>query len=147
MSEVEIRIVEYGSELQKKSVELRYRVLREPLGLVYTPEQLNAEKDEVHIVALNANIVVGVLLLKNVGNRILKMRQVAVESGLQGSGIGSQLVHFAENYAAQHGYTSIELHARQAAKDFYLKLAYGIEGEMFEEVGIPHYKMVKLLQV
>ncbi len=146
MENIDIQIVEYDSPLQKKSVELRTKVLREPLGLVYTPEQLSAEKDEVHIIALSGDMVVGVLLLKIAGENLLKMRQVAVDTDCQQSGIGKLLVFFSEQYAKNNGFHTIELHARDAAKDFYLKQNYIVEGDVFTEVGIPHYKMKKKLE-
>ncbi|MCC6584871.1 MAG: GNAT family N-acetyltransferase [Chitinophagales bacterium] len=146
MENIDIQIVEYDSPLQKKSVELRTKVLREPLGLVYTPEQLAAEKDEVHIIALSGDKVVGVLLLKIADKDLLKMRQVAVDTDCQQSGIGTLLVFFSEQYAKNNGFHIIELHARDAAKDFYLKQNYKVEGDMFAEVGIPHYKMKKKLE-
>ena len=145
MENIDIQVVEFNSPMQLKSVELRYKVLREPLGLVYTPEQLADEKDEAHIVALKQDEVVGVLLLKVAGAKVLKMRQVAVATDRQHSGIGKLLVFFAEQYAKNNGFHLIELHARDVAKDFYLKLNYKVEGNVFMEVGIPHYKMKKVL--
>ena len=87
----------------------------------------------------------GVLLLKVAGANVLKMRQVAVATDCQHSGIGMLLVFFAEQYAKNNGFHLIELHARDTAKDFYLKLNYKVEGNVFMEVGIPHYKMKKVL--
>jgi N-acetylglutamate synthase-like GNAT family acetyltransferase len=89
MENIDIQVVEFNSPMQLKSVELRYKVLREPLGLVYTHEQLADEKDEAHIVALKQDEVVGVLLLKVAGAKVLKMRQVAVATDCQHSGIGN----------------------------------------------------------
>jgi predicted GNAT family N-acyltransferase len=40
---------------------------------------------------------------------------------------------------------AIELHARANAVNFYAKYAYRIVGDEFEEVGIPHFKMIKRL--
>ena len=145
MENIDIQIVEYNSELQKKSVELRYEVLRKPLGLVYTTEQLAAESDEIHIVAVLADSVVGVVVLKKIDTDILKMRQVAVADEYQKSGIGKQMVQFSEQFALENGFKVIELHARDAAKVFYLKLNYEVVSDEFMEVGIPHYEMKKEL--
>ncbi len=145
MKDIDIHIVDFDSEYRKASVELRYQVLRKPLGLKYTPRQLAEEINEVHIVAVLQHQVVGVLLLKVINRQVLKMRQVAVRPDLQQSGIGRQLVVFSEDYACRNGYTSIELHARDTAKAFYLKLGYTVVGDAFEEVGIKHYKMTKRL--
>jgi predicted GNAT family N-acyltransferase len=73
------------------------------------------------------------------------MRQVAIEPSLQGQGIGSSLIKYSELVARKAVYTSMVLHARDTAVPFYQKLGYQIEGDLFEEVGIPHYAMRKQL--
>jgi predicted GNAT family N-acyltransferase len=40
---------------------------------------------------------------------------------------------------------AVVLHARETAVSFYKKLGYTKEGNVFEEVGIPHWKMTKPL--
>jgi hypothetical protein len=74
------------------------------------------------------------------------MRQVAVATSAQGKGVGSALVQYAELVAMQNGFDSMLLHARASAVPFYLRLEYAIVGDLFEEVGIPHYKMTKQLR-
>ena len=145
MNNIDIQVVEYGSVLQKRSVDLRYRILREPLGLQYTEAQLAEEKEEIHIIAIRDGKVLGVLLLRRMNDDVLKMRQVAVDASLQRTGIGKQMVRFSERYAAARQYKMIELHARDTAKAFYLALNYEITGNPFMEVGILHYKMIKTL--
>jgi N-acetylglutamate synthase-like GNAT family acetyltransferase len=82
--------------------------------------------------------VIGVLLLKIINADVLKMKQVAVHPEWQNKGVGRQLVQFSEEFARKNNYKTIELHARDTAKAFYLALQYNIIGEEFEEVGIPH---------
>ncbi|MFN4080100.1 MAG: GNAT family N-acetyltransferase, partial [Saprospiraceae bacterium] len=77
---------------------------------------------------------------------VFKMRQVAVAPEAQGKGVGAKLVSASEQLARQLGARRIALHARETAVPFYLKLNYQIEGEPFEEVGIPHRYMVKELR-
>ena len=146
MEAIDIQIVEYNSELQKKSIELRYKVLRKPLGMIYTEDQLAAEHDEIHIVAVLSDAVVGVVVLKELDADTLKMRQVAVDVNYQKSGIGKEMVLFSEQFAQENGFKVIVLHARDVAKDFYLKLNYEVVSDEFIEVGIPHYEMKKELK-
>lgn len=145
MKSIEIKVIEFGSDKYKSSIVLRYDVLRKPLNMEYTSQQLEDEKNEIHIVAIMEDAVVGVLLLKIMNNTTLKMRQVAVDVVHQQKGIGTALVKFAEQYAFQHNFKIIELHARDTAIDFYLKNSYEIIGDEFLEVNIPHYKMIKEL--
>lgn len=138
--------VEFGSRDYWRAVQLRRRLLRLPLGLDFTPEDIGAEAGQTHLVARSADGgIVAVALLVPVDERTAKMRQVAVEPEFQRRGIGAELVRYFERVAAEKGYERIELNARDTAVDFYLRLGYWIDGEPFEEVTIPHRKMVKRL--
>ena len=138
-----IRILQFDSPEQLDSIRLRERILRIPLGLKYSKEELRNEFDQIHIGAFSDNVIVGILLLKPVDDQLIKMRQVAVETSLQRQRIGKDMVTFAEGWAKVNGYKRIELHARQEAVQFYLHQDYEIVGEPFFEVGILHRKMVK----
>jgi len=43
------RIIRHASPEYQKAVELRENILRKPLGLIFSPEDLQAEKDHLHI--------------------------------------------------------------------------------------------------
>lgn len=138
-----VQEVPFGSALQQSSVVLRDRVLRKPLGLVFTPEELAREANEMHVVATDGEVVVGVLLLRPHGTERVQMRQVAVDEACQGTGVGRQLVMTAETIARKKGFSRIVLHARAPAVPFYEKLGYACEGAAFMEVGIEHRLMAK----
>ncbi len=91
----------------------------------------------------------GILLQSELRNNsdsvVFKMRQVAVNSSLQGKGIGKQLIQFVEIEAQKIGITHFELNARKSAVPFYLSMNYKIASDEFQEVGIPHFKMKKAL--
>jgi predicted GNAT family N-acyltransferase len=143
--QIEFRIAAHGSPEYDKTVGLRYRVLREPLGLGFTAKQLAEEANQIHIYGISGNQVAACLVLMPLQNGEIKMRQVAVDNHLQGSGIGTQMVAFAEKLALENGYKLMTLHARQTAVPFYSRLDYKITGGPFIEVGIPHRKMEKIL--
>ena len=141
---LETKEIAFGSTEQKESVALRYKVLREPLGLNFEQSDLEKEFEDFHIAAFHNTELVGILLLKPNKDSI-KMRQVAVDNFWQGKGIGKAMVFFAHNFAFDKGYKKIELHARETAVPFYLSLGYAIQGEPFYEVGVPHKKMAIIL--
>ena len=125
-------------------VQIRREVLRIPLGLDFTEEELALEANEYHLGAWDENDnLVAVLSLKPLSGNEIKMRQVAVKQSVQKSGIGRVLVLFAEQFALSKGYNRIVLNARDSAIDFYLFLNYSITGPQFIEVGLPHHKMFK----
>ncbi len=137
--------IPFGSVWYALSIALRYDVLRKPLGLNFTAEQLSKEDTEHHIVYIENGEVLGCLVLVPKENGVIKMRQVAVAEQLQGKGIGKKMVLFSEYFAKEKGYTLMDLHARKPAVPFYLQMNYTIEGEEFEEVSIPHFRLIKTL--
>ena len=145
MAEVYIGLIEFNSEQYIESVALRQDILRTPLGLKFTQENITNDANELHIAASDGNALIGVLLLRPISEQVVKMRQVAVKSSQQGKGIGKKMVAFCEDLSRGMGYTQIELNARKVALDFYLSLDYAQIGDMFLEIGIPHFKMIKNL--
>ncbi len=126
-------------------VQLRNDILRKPLGLSFTPEELEKEKGEILIGAFEEEKMLGCCMLITEDPATVRLRQMAVLNNLQGKGIGKALMQFAENIARDRGYRRMTMHARQTAIGFYEKLGYQISGDRFEEVSIPHYIMAKVL--
>jgi predicted GNAT family N-acyltransferase len=60
------------------------------------------------------------------------------------AGVGRALLERMEADAAE-GATAIVLHAQDRALAFYARCGYRVEGEGFEEAGIPHHRMRKTL--
>ena len=139
------KVLEFGSQEHTESIELRRKVLRRPLGLDFTKEELSSENKQYHIACFKDNGLIGILLMKPLDGKRLKMRQVAVDGLVQGHGTGTFMVAFTEKWARENGYDFIELSARKTAVNFYLRMGYHIEGGEFMEVGIPHYRMTKAL--
>jgi ribosomal protein S18 acetylase RimI-like enzyme len=142
-----MQIKEFGfnSEEYRNELELRNKVLRKPLGMSLYDENLEADKNDVHIGAFINNRIVGVLILTILNSNELKMRQVAVDDDFRAMKIGTGMVRFAEEYSKKKGYSTMLLNARKTAVAFYEKLGYKkISGE-FLEINIPHYKMSKSL--
>ncbi|MEM8968917.1 MAG: tRNA uridine-5-carboxymethylaminomethyl(34) synthesis GTPase MnmE [Bacteroidota bacterium] len=91
--------------------------------------------------------LLGTLVMKPLTDRQIKMRQVAVYLGHQKKGIGQKMVAASEIFSEHQGYREIVLSARVPAVPFYEKLGYKVISEMYEEVGIDHYKMSKTLTI
>ncbi|HET6329153.1 MAG TPA: GNAT family N-acetyltransferase [Holophagaceae bacterium] len=128
------------------AVALRHEVLRVPLGLAFTVEQLAAESGSHHLAAFDEQgHILGCLLLSPHTDGEVQMRQVAVKPAMQGTGLGRALVEEAERKARELGFTRMMLHARDVAIGFYARLGYAREGDLFIEVGITHQQMAKAL--
>jgi len=145
MDEIKIKSVEYGSKDYGKAIDLRYDILRKPLGLIFTKQQLLAERGQHHLVCKEADMVLGSLVLMPRSDTQVQMRQVAILEDYRGRGLGESLVRCSEEYALELGYQEMIVHARESAVGFYEKLGYARVGERFIEVALPHWKLVKKL--
>jgi len=140
-----LKIIDHGSREYQQMVQLRNDILRKPLKLTLTSEELEKEKDEILIGAFEEEKMLGCCMLIIVDPGTVRLRQMAVLNNLQGKGIGRALMQFAENIARDRGFKKIIMHSRKSAAGFYEKLGYQVCGEEFEEVTLPHYEMEKKL--
>jgi len=138
-----LKSLHHGSDEYRAAIDLRDAILRKPLGLYYSPEELDAEADSFHLAVYLEDKLAGCLVLKPLNQAEIKMRQVAVDSNLQGQGIGRALVEYSEQFAKELGFQRTVLHARATAVPFYERLNYIKIGEEFTEVTIPHFQMYK----
>ena len=138
-----LKIIDHGSKDYREMVELRFQILRKPLGLTFTEEDLAAEKKDILIGCYDDDKLEACCILTETDPKTVRLRQMAVSSNLQGKGIGRVLMTFAENIARDHGYRRLTMHARKSATGFYEKSGYSVCSEEFEEVTIPHYVMEK----
>lgn len=127
-------------------VELRNEILRKPLGLVFDPEELARENEDILIATFEEDKMLGCCLLTKVDNQCVRLRQMAVQNNLQGKGIGSAMMNYAENVARDAGYNKVIMDARKTAIGFYEKLGYKVTGNEFEEITVHHLIMEKKLR-
>lgn len=138
-----LKIIDHGSKEYKEMVDLRFQMLRKPLGLTFTPEDLAAEKDDILIGCFEDEKLEACCMLTQTDPKTVRLRQMAVTAGLQGKGIGRVLMVFAENIARDRGYRRLTMHARKSAVGFYEKNGYKVCSDEFVEVTIPHFIMDK----
>jgi predicted GNAT family N-acyltransferase len=140
-----LKIIDHGTKEYHQMVKLREDILRKPLGLAFSLDELEEEKNNLLIGAFEDGDILGCCMLVEETPGMAKLRQMAVLNVLQGKGIGRALMQFAENLARDHGYRALTMHARKNAVGFYEKMGYRVKGDEFLEVSIPHYEMEKEL--
>ena len=123
--------------------DLRNRVLRSPLGLVLSGDDLRDEDKQVHLVAMDERGRVIGCVLVSVHKKTARIRQMAIEEAYQKRGIGTELVKYAETSARTRNIFKVTLHARITSRRFYEQLGYTASGEVFTAVTIPHVAMEK----
>jgi peroxiredoxin Q/BCP len=133
----------YGSDLYAEALKLREAILRRPLGLTLSNEDIADDALRRHFCALSNGAVVASVSFKRLGPHTLQLKQMAVAEGCQREGVGSRLLDFAEAWARHGGYGMIILNARIGAEGFYARHGYRAEGEPFAENTIPHIRMTK----
>lgn len=139
--------VDFGSSRYDELAKLRYKILLEPLGFEFLDAHRAKEANYLHIACVENldDALVGGLMLVPVDNEVIRLMQVVVDNKFQGEGIGRELVKYAEKRAKETGYSKIVMHAMLSVVDFYEKMGYTQEGELFEERGVTFAKMVKNL--
>lgn len=140
-----LKMIDHGSKEYQQMINLRYNILRKPLGLNFTPDELEKEKNNVLIGVFEDDQLLGCCMLVKEDNKKMRLRQVAVPNNQQGKGVGRALMSFAENISRDLGYTRIVMHARKTAIPFFEKLGYKVTSEVFHEITIPHHIMEKEL--
>lgn len=140
---MELKLIGHGSPEYNEMVELRMELLRRPLGLSFTEDQLADETDDLLVCAFENGQLIGCCVLTQYKTDIMQLRQMAVRHDIQSRGVGRKIVAFAERLTKQNGYRVLMMHARNTALDFYKKCGYKLKGNEFIEVGIPHHYMEK----
>jgi len=140
-----LKQIDHGSKEYKQMIALRMEILRKPLGLSFTEEELANEKNDILIGAFDEDKILACCLLTKLDNITVKLRQMAVQNNLQGKGIGASMMSFAETVARDKGYKILMMHARNTAIGFYEKFDFKVKGGEFIEVNVPHHAMEKRL--
>lgn len=143
---MDFRQIEYGSAEYDAARQLREAVLREPLGLSLSADDLRGEDRQLHFALFAGNDeMVGCVIVVPASGGQARIRQMAVVPAHQRQGLASKMMFELETDLYARGFCSISLHARHSAIGFYKKLGYESTGGEFIEVTLPHQKMVKRL--
>lgn len=150
-----------SSQDRAAQLELRYKVLREPLGM--TREQAVFPRDDdidtIHLLAITdtsgtgsedgsrdrevqrvaAPLVIGTATMISHGPNVVQLRGMASDPEWAGSGVGRAVLEAAHALA---GSRSMWCDARMSAHDFYARFGWVAEGDVFDipQVG-PHTVM------
>lgn len=141
-----LKQIAHGSKDYEQMVNLRYEILRKPVGLSFSPDELEKEKNDILIGAFEDEKIMGCCLVTQVDGHVAKLRQMAVQKNMQGMGIGESMMSFAENITRDRGYRILMMHARDSAIGFYERFGYKVRGDQFIEVNLQHHVMEKKLR-
>lgn len=139
--------VEFGSSRYQELLDLRYKILLQPLGLKFLDAYREDEANFLHVGCVDnvSDKLIGGLIMVPISNDEIRIMQVAVDVVRQGEGIGRKLIEYAESVAKEIGYERMVMHAMLSVVGFYEKLGFKQEGDLFEEKGVRFVRMVKKL--
>jgi GNAT superfamily N-acetyltransferase len=149
MATIRVTAIEHGSTAWRAAVELRWETLRKPLGMSFTQEQLDSERDALLYAAYrvdgaNEQLVATALFIPLDTARV-QLRQMTVAPAMQGHGVGRALLEYMEADAVTRGFVEVIAEARETALPFFAALGYRPSGETYEHVGLPHRMISKRL--
>ncbi len=135
--------IDFGSLRYEELVNLRYKVLMEPLGLKFLDSHRELEANYLHIGCIEEldDSLIGGVMLAPVDNKNIRMLQVAVDAKYQGCGVGKKLVNAAMKRAKKAGYQQMYMNAMLSVVDYYEKMGFVKDGDIFEDKGVTFLRM------
>lgn len=112
------------------------------------PEEIELDADDAHAFHVLATLdgdAIGCGRLLDHGDDEVKIGRMAVLPAYRGTGVGREILRFLIGRARAKGSRKAILHAQLTAEGFYLKEGFTPVGGVFDEAGIAHRKMEKLL--
>jgi predicted GNAT family N-acyltransferase len=125
--------------------QLRWEILRQPLGLSPGSEQDQMEETSTHRMIWDpvSKLALASGRIHAVNPNEAQIRYMAVARQAQGMGLGKLILEALEVVAAEKSWPEIWLNAREEALPFYLKSGYQNQGEIDPILGIRHFRMTK----
>jgi len=124
--------------------DLRYRILRKPLGQPLGSEKNEGDETGIHFALFENNQLMAIARLDHSGENTMQVRFVAVEENQQGKGFGKQIMIATEQKALELNAKKMILHARENAVPFYLGFGYTMVEKSHNLFGmVQHYLMEK----
>jgi N-acetyltransferase len=138
------REIAFGTAEYALERRLREEILREPLGLSLSDEDLAGEENQLHFGLFEPeNRLAACAIAAPVSRTEARIRQMAVSASQQRKGLGRRLMTELEQDLQARGFRKLTLEARTSAVGFYEKLGYAVVGDGFVKLSIPHARMVK----
>ncbi|MDH6363626.1 putative GNAT family N-acyltransferase [Enterococcus sp. PF1-24] len=136
---------ETTSPIYADALTIRKAVFVEEQGVPVTREVDQDENQAIHFVLYLKEQPVATVRLLPLSEKNIKVQRMAVLKEFRQQQLGAELLQAAESYAKEHNFHEIQLGAQAAALAFYQKQNYQVDGELFEDAGIPHLHMKKSL--
>ena len=140
-----IKVAELPAELPQV-FKIRYKVFQIEQGVDPSLEFDDKEDQSEHLLAYLGGKAIGTARIRLLDAQTAKVERVAVLPEARGLGIGKKLMEAALERLQGTPVSEVQVHAQVQVRDFYQKLGFEVQGDVFEEAEILHVKMRKRLQ-
>ncbi|MHC5230102.1 GNAT family N-acetyltransferase [Enterococcus sp. LJL99] len=126
-----VKIVKWNSEEYWAGIALRNKLLKATAGKEMIQTIPIEEKNDIHVVALDEDQVIGTLIISKVDQQSAQIKQVAVNDAYQGEGVGKKMLIFAEEVVRITRFKKVFLLGRSQAWGFYVRAGYQEFGQAY----------------
>ena len=126
----------------EQALAIRFKVFVDEQKVPVEEERDSYDTTAVHFGAFYQNQIIGtgrVIVIDDKG----KIGRLAVLKQYRGLGIGMTLINTIVDYCKELGLREVCLGAQLQAIPFYEKAGFKVEGDIFDDAGIPHRTMGK----
>jgi ribosomal protein S18 acetylase RimI-like enzyme len=138
---MEFTWIDINHPLYQSERKLRFELLYQPFGF-FELEEFPGEDKCLHLVAVIDHKVIGCVLFHPEGDTG-RMQQLAVSSEHQARGVGRQLVQALEERLVRDGFKSLYKEVRLPVVEFFEKVGYSSDSDVYERSGLDHRRMKK----
>ncbi len=132
-----------GIDEKSPAIDVRIKVFTDEQG--FHDEVDDIDKIAYHVIAFDGEKAVATGRLFGEPSDYIKVGRFAVLKEYRGQNVGRMMMYVLEEKAKELGAKRIILSAQKRAIEFYEKIGYIPQGEMYLEENYPHLKMVKEL--
>jgi len=125
---------------------IRYLVFQIEQGVDPTLEFDGHDEQSEHLLVYLDQKAIGTARIRFLTEQTVKLERFAILPEARGLGIGRKLMDYILEWLPQQQITTVWMNAQVPVKEFYEKFGFEPEGNVFEEAGIPHIRMKKLLR-
>ena len=136
------------ADLAERARSVRVAVFVDEQGIDEAEEWDDDDADAIHAVASNLAglpLATGRLIFRGMEGGHAKIGRMAVLRSTRGMGLGDLVLKALMAEGRSRGIQHLSLNAQVSAQAFYARHGFKPEGEVFDEVGIPHQRMTLTL--
>jgi predicted GNAT family N-acyltransferase len=138
-------LIKTWQDAKQDAYSIRKRVFIEEQGV---PEEMELDEFDfhaTHALAYADSECIGTARLVTLAGSVASIGRIgrmAVLASCRGHGTGKQLLEALLKTSASQGIKQIELHAQVTVIPFYEQFGFVVQGDIYDEAGIPHRDMI-----